>query len=79
MPSLTTSPTTSSTFRAGALCGVLSGLLIALPALVEAFTGETTATSVPLGLSPRSPCRCSPRCNCGSARPPAASQRWHTS
>ncbi|MEU9783680.1 hypothetical protein AB0H92_22405 [Streptomyces phaeochromogenes] len=46
------SPVTSSTFRVGALCGVLAGLLIALPALVEAFTGETTATSVPLGLSP---------------------------
>ena len=45
-------PITSSTFRAGALCGALAGLLIALPALVEAFTGETTATSVPLGLSP---------------------------
>lgn len=43
---------TSSTFRVGALCGLLSGLLIALPSLVEAFTGETTATSVPLGLSP---------------------------
>ncbi|MCZ4507054.1 hypothetical protein O3Q52_02280 [Streptomyces sp. ActVer] len=52
MSSPITSPITSSTFRAGALCGVLSGLLIALPALVEAFTGETTATSVPLGLSP---------------------------
>ncbi|MFF3707878.1 hypothetical protein [Streptomyces phaeochromogenes] len=46
------SPVTSSTLRVGALCGVLAGLLIALPALVEAFTGETTATSVPLGLSP---------------------------
>ncbi|MFD9189217.1 hypothetical protein ACFWCA_13425 [Streptomyces phaeochromogenes] len=46
------SPVTSSTIRVGALCGVLAGLLIALPALVEAFTGETTATSVPLGLSP---------------------------
>jgi hypothetical protein len=42
----------SSTFRTGALCGLLSGLLIALPALVEAFTGETSATSVPLALSP---------------------------
>lgn len=73
------SPVTSSTFRVGALCGVLAGLLIALPALVEAFTGETTATSVPLGLSPRSPSRCSPHCNYDSARPPAASQRWPTS
>ncbi|MCX4706170.1 hypothetical protein [Streptomyces sp. NBC_01373] len=42
----------SSTFRAGALCGLLSGLLISLPALVEAFTGETSATSVPFALSP---------------------------
>lgn len=42
----------SSTLRAGALCGLLSGLLITLPALVEAFTGETSATSVPLALSP---------------------------
>ncbi|WP_151480333.1 hypothetical protein [Streptomyces albicerus] len=41
-----------STFRAGALCGLLSGLLIALPALVEAFTGETSATSVLFALSP---------------------------
>ncbi|UUU23643.1 hypothetical protein [Streptomyces sp. DSM 40750] len=46
------SPFTASTFRAGALCGVLSGLLIALPGLVEAFTGETSATSVPLALAP---------------------------
>ncbi|MFD3376501.1 MULTISPECIES: hypothetical protein [unclassified Streptomyces] len=52
MSSPTASPITSSTFRAGALCGALAGLLIALPALVEAFTGETSATSVPLGLSP---------------------------
>ena len=43
---------TSSTFRAGALCGVLAGLLIVLPSLVEAFTGETSATSVPLALAP---------------------------
>ncbi|MEU0648690.1 hypothetical protein [Streptomyces umbrinus] len=47
-----TSPTASSASRVGALCGALSGLLIALPALVEAFTGETTATSVPLAVSP---------------------------
>ncbi|MFI6277692.1 hypothetical protein [Streptomyces sp. NPDC050988] len=52
MSSPLASPITSSTIRAGALCGVLSSLLIALPSLVEAFTGETTATSVPLGLSP---------------------------
>ncbi|MGW1211521.1 hypothetical protein ACWD5F_18020 [Streptomyces sp. NPDC002499] len=54
MPSFITSPPppTSSTLRAGALCGVLAGLLIALPGLVEAFTGETSATSVPLALAP---------------------------
>ncbi|MFC8428260.1 hypothetical protein [Streptomyces sp. NPDC057253] len=38
--------------RPGALCGVLAGLLIALPGLVEAFTGETAATSVLLAFSP---------------------------
>ncbi|GGX63336.1 hypothetical protein GCM10010515_33750 [Streptomyces fructofermentans] len=38
--------------RLGALCGTLSGLLIALPSLVEAFTGETAATSLLLALSP---------------------------
>lgn len=41
-----------TTLRTGALCGLLSGLMIALPALVEAFTGETSATGVPLALSP---------------------------
>lgn len=46
------SPMTSSTLRADALCGALSGLLISLPALVEAFTGETSATSVAFALSP---------------------------
>ncbi|MEV7197539.1 hypothetical protein AB0N81_37980 [Streptomyces sp. NPDC093510] len=39
-------------YRIGALSGLLAGLLIALPALVEAFTGETTATSFFLALSP---------------------------
>ncbi|MES5823368.1 hypothetical protein [Streptomyces sp. RG80] len=48
-----TSPSVaSSTFRADALCGALAGLLIALPALVETFTGETSATSVALALAP---------------------------
>ncbi|QYX75656.1 hypothetical protein [Streptomyces akebiae] len=42
----------ASTLRADALCGTLSGLLIALPALVEAFTGETSATSVAFALAP---------------------------
>lgn len=39
-------------FRFGAVCGVLSGLFIALPGAIEAFTGETTATSFVLGVSP---------------------------
>ncbi|MEV0175304.1 hypothetical protein AB0I00_29815 [Streptomyces sp. NPDC050803] len=38
--------------RTAALCGTLSGLLIALPGLIEAFTGETAATSFLLALSP---------------------------
>ncbi|MEU2281905.1 hypothetical protein ABZ614_08200 [Streptomyces sp. NPDC013178] len=46
------SPVTSSTLRADALCGALSGLLIALAGLVEAFTGETSATSVAFALAP---------------------------
>jgi hypothetical protein len=38
--------------RFGAICGILCGLFIALPGGVEAFTGETSATSFVLGLSP---------------------------
>lgn len=38
--------------RFGALCGTLSGLFIALPGAVEGFVGETTATSLVLGVSP---------------------------
>ncbi|MEJ3744430.1 hypothetical protein WEI85_14180 [Actinomycetes bacterium KLBMP 9797] len=38
--------------RLGTLCGVVSGLFIALPGAVEAFTGETAPTSVVLALSP---------------------------
>ncbi|NUT49719.1 MAG: hypothetical protein HOV94_20765 [Saccharothrix sp.] len=38
--------------RFGGVCGVLSGLFIALPGVVEAFAGETTATSLVLGVSP---------------------------
>ncbi|MFD7654236.1 hypothetical protein ACFV4N_09690 [Actinosynnema sp. NPDC059797] len=38
--------------RFGAWCGALSGLLIALPGAVEAFTGETAATSLLVGVSP---------------------------
>lgn len=49
---ITSTTADSTTTRAGALCGVLAGLLIALPALVEIFTGETSATSVLLVLSP---------------------------
>ncbi|MFE2216241.1 hypothetical protein ACFW93_30400 [Streptomyces canus] len=45
-------PAPTRLVRHGALCGALAGLLIALPALVEAFTGETAATSVLLALSP---------------------------
>ncbi|MCX5557310.1 hypothetical protein [Streptomyces sp. NBC_00038] len=41
-----------NTFRTAALCGALSGLLLAFPALIEAFTGETSATSVLFALSP---------------------------
>jgi hypothetical protein len=38
--------------RLGTWCGVLAGLCIALPAAVEAVTGETAATSFVIGLSP---------------------------
>jgi hypothetical protein len=38
--------------RLGATCGVLSALCIGVPGAVEAFTGETTATSLVLGVSP---------------------------
>lgn len=51
-PPLSTAPASARLTRFGALCGVLSGLLIALPAAVEAFTGETAATSLFLALSP---------------------------
>lgn len=47
-----TAPAPARLTRFGALCGVLSGLLIALPAAVEAFTGETAGTSLLLALSP---------------------------
>jgi hypothetical protein len=42
----------STLTRLGAWCGVAAGLLIALPAAVEAVTGETAATSFLLGLAP---------------------------
>ena len=38
--------------RFGAVSGVLSGLLLALPGGVEAVTGETLATSILIGISP---------------------------
>lgn len=38
--------------RLGTWCGVLAGLCLALPAAVEAVTGETAATSFAIGLSP---------------------------
>lgn len=38
--------------RLGAWCGIAAGLCIALPATVEAVTGETAATSFVIGLSP---------------------------
>ncbi len=36
--------------RFGAMCGVVLGLSIGVPGAVEAFTGETTATSLVIGL-----------------------------
>jgi hypothetical protein len=38
--------------RLAAWCGVLAGLCIGLPGAVEAFTGETAATSFVLGVAP---------------------------
>ncbi|QFZ18167.1 hypothetical protein [Saccharothrix syringae] len=38
--------------RFGAVCGALSGLLIAIPGAVEAVTGETAVTSLVIGVSP---------------------------
>src|SRR3569832_2164215 len=35
--------------RFGAACGVVLGLSIGVPGAVEAFTGETTATSLAIG------------------------------
>ncbi|MFI9757233.1 hypothetical protein ACIHFB_04750 [Streptomyces sp. NPDC051963] len=49
---ISSAPVSSRLARVGALSGALAGLLIALPALVEAFTGETAATSLLLALSP---------------------------
>ncbi|WAZ19844.1 hypothetical protein STRCI_000921 [Streptomyces cinnabarinus] len=53
MSTATTSATSSAPrLRPAALCGAFAGLLIALSALVEAFTGETSATSCLLAVSP---------------------------
>ncbi|SNT49565.1 hypothetical protein SAMN05421812_107222 [Asanoa hainanensis] len=38
--------------RFGAVSGALCGVFIAVPGAIEAFTGETAATSVLLGISP---------------------------
>jgi hypothetical protein len=38
--------------RLGAWCGVVAGLTLAVPAAIEAVTGETAATSFVLGVSP---------------------------
>ncbi|MCK9904621.1 hypothetical protein CC117_26845 [Parafrankia colletiae] len=38
--------------RFGAVSGLLAGIFIAVPGMIEAFTGETLATSLALGVSP---------------------------
>ncbi|TKK91491.1 hypothetical protein FDA94_01525 [Herbidospora galbida] len=40
----------SPLLRFGALCGVVMGLSVGVPGAVEAFTGETTVTSLVIGL-----------------------------
>ncbi|WP_051772441.1 hypothetical protein [Saccharothrix sp. NRRL B-16314] len=42
----------NSLLRFGAVSGAMSGLFIALPGAVEGFVGETTATSLVIGVSP---------------------------
>jgi hypothetical protein len=42
----------STLVRLGAFSGALCGLFIAVPGAIEAFTGETAASSFVLGLSP---------------------------
>lgn len=41
---------TSWLLRFGAVCGVILGLSTGVPGLVEAFTGEATATSFVMGI-----------------------------
>ncbi|MDT3444377.1 hypothetical protein [Pseudofrankia sp. BMG5.37] len=38
--------------RFGAVSGLVAGLFVAVPGMIEAFTGETLATSLVLGVSP---------------------------
>jgi len=38
--------------RFGAVCGIACGVLTGVPGAIEAFTGETTATSLVLGFGP---------------------------
>lgn len=47
-----TRPIASTMTRLAAWCGVLAGLCIGLPGAIEAFTGETAATSFVLGVAP---------------------------
>lgn len=42
----------TQSFRFSAVCGVLAGLLIAIPGLYDGLAGETALTSFLLGLSP---------------------------
>jgi hypothetical protein len=42
----------TASFRFSAVCGLLAGLLIAIPGLYDGFAGETALTSFLLGLSP---------------------------
>jgi hypothetical protein len=43
-------PTLDGLMRFGAVCGVLFGLSLGVPGVIEAFTGETTVTSYIVGL-----------------------------
>ncbi|WP_148615946.1 hypothetical protein [Nocardioides rubriscoriae] len=44
--------TISPVLRLSAVCGFLSGLLIAVPGVIDGFVGESTTTSVLLSFSP---------------------------
>lgn len=43
---------TPAVLRLSAVCGILSGLLIAVPGVIDGFFGESTASSVMLSFSP---------------------------